>query len=190
MLSNTDHPLAFSPTYFSPTLQSLADSPTVEVPINPVTVLLPLQPIEVGPTVNNELVAQNDIKHCKNIETENDSVNYSIPKKSSASTTEYLGPYRSNPNFTQGKKLSIEAAKSSTLKVKIQTSFLNDKIVVARKKVTKRVDRSERRGDKLKPKKVGKPKGEKPKGPTKLATKVAQKSTPADGGVKKPHCYH
>ena len=46
-LSNADHPLAFSPTYFSPTLQSLAGSPTVEVPVNPVTVLLPLQPLEV-----------------------------------------------------------------------------------------------------------------------------------------------
>ena len=85
--------------------------------------------------------------------------------------------------------MSIEAAKSSTSKVKIQTSFLNDKFVVARKKVTKHVDRSERRGGEPKPKKVGKPKGEKPKGPTKLAAKVAQKSTPADGGVKKPCRY-
>ena len=100
MLNNADHPLAFSPTYFSPILQSPADSPTVEVPVNPVTVLLPLQPLEVGPTVNNELLAQKDLKHCESIDTENENVNHSIPKKSSASTTEYLGPYRSNPNFT------------------------------------------------------------------------------------------
>ena len=29
-LNNADHPLAFSPTYFSPTLQSLADSPMLK----------------------------------------------------------------------------------------------------------------------------------------------------------------
>ena len=189
MLNNIDHPLAFSPTYFSPTLQSLADSPTVEVPMNPVTVLLPLQPLEVGHMANNELVAQNDIKCCKNIDTENVNVNYSIPKKSSASVMEYLGPYRTNPNFTRGKKLSNKAVKTSTSKVNIQTSFLNDKIVVARKKVTKGVDRSERRGGELKLKKTGKPKEERPKGLTKIATKVARKSTPADRGMKKPHHY-
>ena len=100
MLSNADHPLAFSPTYFSPTLQSLADSPTVEVPVNPVTVLLPLWPLEVGHTVNNELLAQKDLKHCKDVDMENKNLNHSIPKKSAVSTMEYLGPYRSNPNFT------------------------------------------------------------------------------------------
>ena len=136
MLNNTDHPLAFSPTYFSPTLQSLANSPTVEVPMNPVTVLLPVHPLEVGPT-NNELVAQSDIKCLEGINTENDNVNYKIPKKSSANTTEYVGPYRSNPNFTRGKKLSTRN--------NIQTSFRNDQIAVAKKKVTKRVDRSGRR---------------------------------------------
>ena len=60
-LSSVDHPLAFSPTYFSPTLQSLADSPTVEVPVNPVTVLLPPQQLEVKHTVNSELLAQKDL---------------------------------------------------------------------------------------------------------------------------------
>ena len=30
-LNSVDHPLAFSPTYFSPNLQSLANSPTVKV---------------------------------------------------------------------------------------------------------------------------------------------------------------
>ena len=186
MLNNTDHPLAFSPTYFSPTLQSLADSPTVEVPMNPVTVLLPLQPLEIGHMVNSELVAQNDIEHCKNIDTENVNVN-SIPEKSAV--MECLGPYRTNPNFTRGRKLSNKAVKTSISKVNIQTRFLNDKIVVARKKITKWVDRSERRGGEQKSKKTGKPKEDRPKGLTKMATKVAQKSTPADRGVKKPHHY-
>ena len=125
-----DHPLAFSPTYFSPTLQSLADSPTVEVPVDPVTVLLPPQPLEVEHTVNSKLLAQNDLMHGENVDTENENVNHSIPKKGSVSTTGYLGPYRSNPNFTQGRKLSIGTAKSSTPKVNIQTSFLNDQFVV------------------------------------------------------------
>ena len=131
--------------------------------------------------VNSELVAQNDIEHCENIDTENVNVN-SIPAKSAV--MECLGPYRTNPNFTQGRKLNNKAVKTSISKVNIQTRFLNDKIVVARKKITKRVDRSEQKS-----KKTGKPKEERLKGLTKMATKVAQKNTPADGGVKKPHHY-
>ena len=60
---------------------------------------------------------------------------------------------------------------------------------MARKKITKWVDRSKRRGGELKLKKTGKSKEERPKGLTKIATKVARKSTPADGGVKKP-CHY
>ena len=56
--------------------------------------MLPLQPLEIGHTVNSELVAQNDIEHCKNIDTENVNVN-SIPEKSAV--MERLGPYRTNP---------------------------------------------------------------------------------------------
>ena len=63
MLSSVDHPLAFSPTYFSPNLQSLANSPTVKVPVETVTVLLPPHPLEVEHTVNNELLAQKDLMH-------------------------------------------------------------------------------------------------------------------------------
>ena len=138
MLSNADHPLAFSPTYFSPTLQSLAGSPTVEVPVNPVTVLLSPHPLEVEHTAYNELLAQKGLTPGMNVDTEKENENHSIPKKNTISITGYLGPYRSNPNFTRGRKLSIGAAKSSTPKVNIQTSFLNDKFVVAKKKVTKR----------------------------------------------------
>ena len=86
-------------------------------------------------------------------------------------------------------ELSIGAAKSSTPKVNIQTSFLNDKFVVAKEKVTKHVDRSGRRGGESKPKMKGKLKEEKHKEPTKLAAKVARKSMPASGGVKKPPHY-
>ena len=152
-LSNVDHPLAFSPTYFSPTLQSLADSPTVEVPVNPVTVLLPPQPLEVEYTINSELLAQKDLTHGENIDMGNENVNHSIPKKSSVSTMKYFGPYRSNPNFTRGRKLNIGTAKSSTPKVNIQTSFLNNQFVVAKRKITKRVDRSGGRGGEHGPKK-------------------------------------
>ena len=148
--------------------------------------MLTLQPLEIGHTVNSKLVAQNDIERCENIDTENVNIN-SIPEKSAV--MERLGPYRTNPNFTRGRKLSNKAVKTSISKVNIQTRFLNDKIVVARKKITKRVDRSERRGGEQKSKKTGKPKEERPKGLIKMATKVAEKSTPADGGIKKPHCY-
>ena len=48
-LNSVDHPLAFSPTYFSPILQSLANSPTVKVPVDTVTVLVPLHPIRSRP---------------------------------------------------------------------------------------------------------------------------------------------
>ena len=74
----------------------------------------------------------------------------------------------------------------------IQTSVQNDQIVVAKKKITKRIDRSGRRriGSRLeqKPKKA-KPVAGEEKNQTKLATKAAHKSAPATGGVKKPHHY-
>ena len=140
MLNSVDHPLAFSPTYFSPNLQSLANSPTVKVPVDTVTVLLPLHPLEVDHTVNNELLAQKDLMHSNKVDTENENENQIIPGKSSISTMGYLGPYRSNPNFTRGKKLSTGAVKSRTPMNNIQTSFQNDQVVVVKKKVTKRID--------------------------------------------------
>ena len=122
-LNSVDHPLAFSPTYFSPNLQSLANSPTVKVPVDTVTVLVPLHPLEVDHTVNNGLLAQNDLMRSKNVDMKNEKENQTIPGKSSISTMGYLGPYRSNPNFTRGKKLSTVTAKSSTPMNNIQTSF-------------------------------------------------------------------
>ena len=79
------------------------------------------------------------------VDMQNEKENQIIPDKSSIDTTMYLGPYRSNPNFIRGKKLSTGTARGSTHMNQIQTSIRNDQIVVAKKKVTKRVDCSERR---------------------------------------------
>ena len=46
-----DHPLAFSPTYFSPNIQSLAISPAVNVPIDAVPLVVPLNPVNINNTV-------------------------------------------------------------------------------------------------------------------------------------------
>ena len=181
-LNSVDHPLAFSPTYFSPNIQSLANSPTVKVPVDTVTVLLPLHPLEVDHTVNNELLAQKDLTCSEKVDMGNENENQIIAGKSSISTMGYLGPYRSNPNFTRGKKLSTGN--------NIQTSFQNDQIIVAKKKVTKRIDRSGRRQIWCK---LGrKPKeaqavAEKRK--TKPAAKATRKIFPGTGGVRKPHRY-
>ena len=67
------------------------------------------------------------------------------PEKVSICAPGYLGPYRSDPNFTRGKKLSNVAAKSSTHMDQMQYSIRNDQIVLAKKKVMKRVDQSERK---------------------------------------------
>ena len=55
-LPSADHPLAFSPTYFSPNIQSLANSPAINVPLDAITLLVPLNPVEVDHTVNKAAV--------------------------------------------------------------------------------------------------------------------------------------
>ena len=50
-LPSADYPLAFLPTYFSPNMQSLANSPAVNVPIDAITLLVPLNPVEVDHTI-------------------------------------------------------------------------------------------------------------------------------------------
>ena len=55
-LPSVDYPLAFSPTYFSPNIQSLANSPAVNVPLDAVTLLVPLNPVEVDHTVSKAIV--------------------------------------------------------------------------------------------------------------------------------------
>ena len=58
MLHSADHPLAFSPTYFSPNIQSLANSPAINVPLDAITLLVPLNPVEVDHTVNKDIVSK------------------------------------------------------------------------------------------------------------------------------------
>ena len=55
-LPSADYPLAFSPTYFSPNIQSLANSPAVNVPLDAITLLVPLNPVEVDHTVSKAIV--------------------------------------------------------------------------------------------------------------------------------------
>ena len=58
MLHSTDHPLAFLPTYFSPNIQSLANSPPVNVPLDAVMLLVPLKPVEVDHTAYKAIVSK------------------------------------------------------------------------------------------------------------------------------------
>ena len=89
MLHSVGHPLAFSPTYFSPNLQSLANSLAVNVPIDTVTVLVPLNPLEVESTINNELVAQKDLTLSERVDMQNEKENQIIQDKNSIDTTRY-----------------------------------------------------------------------------------------------------
>ena len=57
-LHSADHPLAFSPTYFSPNIQSLANSLAVNVPLDAITLLVPLNPVEVDHTVSKAIVSK------------------------------------------------------------------------------------------------------------------------------------
>ena len=55
-LPSADYPLAFWPTYFSPNIQSLANSPAVNVPLDAIMLLVPLNPVEVDHTVSKAIV--------------------------------------------------------------------------------------------------------------------------------------
>ena len=57
-LPSVDHPMAFSPMYFSPNLQSLANSPVVSVPIEAVTLVVPLNPINSDNTTSEAAIPQ------------------------------------------------------------------------------------------------------------------------------------
>ena len=145
-LPSADYPLAFLPTYFSPNIQSLANSPAVNVPLDAVTLLVPLNPVEVDHTVSKAIVPKEQtIDMGKNSQSLKEKEIVVHPEKVSNCALGYLGPYRSDPNFTHGKKMGTMAVKSipqSSYADLIQSSIQNDRFVVARKKVTKRVDRS------------------------------------------------
>ena len=61
-LPSADYPLAFSPTYFSPNIQSLANSPAVNVPLDAITLLVPLNPVEVDHTVSKAIVPKDNCR--------------------------------------------------------------------------------------------------------------------------------
>ena len=145
-LPSTDYPLAFSPTYFSPNIQSLANSPAVNVPLDAIMLLVPLNPVEVDHTVSKAIVPK-DLTFDKeaNAQSLNEKEIVFQPKKVSNCAPGYFEPYRSDPNFTHGKKLGTMAAKSmpqTSYADPVQSSIQNDWFVVPRRKVTKRVDRS------------------------------------------------
>ena len=111
-LPSVDHPLAFSPTYFSPNLQSLANSPAVNVPIDAVTLVVPLNPVNVDNTVSKA------VTH-KGLTIERGAFSQSLkgkeiapqPEKVPNCALQYLEPYQSDPNFTCGKNMGTVAAK-------------------------------------------------------------------------------
>ena len=104
-LPSADHPLAFSPTYFSPNLQSLANSPAVNVPIEAVILVVPLYLVNANNTASKAVIP-------KGLTIELGATSKSPKGKELASQPEkvpncalgYLEPYRSDPNFTHRKK--------------------------------------------------------------------------------------
>ena len=145
-LPSADYPLAFSPTYFSPNIHSLANSQAVNVPLDVITLLVPLNPVEVDHTVSKAIVPQDlTINMGTNSQSLKEKEIVVHPEKISNCPLGYLGPYWSDLNFTCGKKMGTVAVKcmpQSSYADPIQSSIQNDRFVVARKKVTKRVDRS------------------------------------------------
>ena len=147
-LPSVHYPLAFLSTYFSPNIQSLANSPAVNILIDAVTLVVPLNPVEVDHTVSKAVIP-------KDLTVEMGANSQSLKKKKKASQPEkvpncapgYLGPYRSDPNFTCGKKMGTIAVKSQPQSIYAdpvnESSIQNNRFVVVRKKVTKRVDQSQ-----------------------------------------------
>ena len=104
MLHSADHPLAFSPTYFSPNIQSLANSLAINVPLDAITLLVPLNQVEVDHTVNKAIVPK-DLTIDKGVNSQSQKEKEIVlqPEKVSICAPGYLGSYRSDPNFTCGK---------------------------------------------------------------------------------------
>ena len=77
MLHSAYHPLAFSPTYFSPNMQPLANSPAVNVPLDAVILLVPLNPVEVDHTVNR-VTAPMDLTTNRKVDAQSEKENQII----------------------------------------------------------------------------------------------------------------
>ena len=112
-LPSVDHPMAFSPMYFSPNLQSLANSPVVSVQIEAVTLMVPLNLVNSDNTISEVVIPQG-------LTTELGPPSESPEGKELAPQPEkvpncapgYLGPYRSDPSFTCDKKMGPIVAKN------------------------------------------------------------------------------
>ena len=117
MLHSADHPLAFSPTYFSPNIQSLANSLAVNVPLDAIMLLVPLNPVEVDHTVD-KATAPKDLTIDNIVDAQSKKENQIVvqPDEVSICAPGYLGPYRSDPNTTQGKKIEHCGCKDHTAK--------------------------------------------------------------------------
>ena len=103
-LHSADHPLAFSPTYFSSNIQSLANSLAVNVPLDAIMLMVPLNPVEVDHTANKAIVSKDlTINKGANSQSQKEKEIVLQSEKVSICAPGYLGPYRSDPTFTHGK---------------------------------------------------------------------------------------
>ena len=104
----------------------------------------------------------------------------SQPEKVPNCALGYLGPYRSDPNFTHGKEMRTMAVKSQSQSIYVDpvhdSSIQNNQFVVARKKVTKRIDRSQPQS---------RPEGKKHKTPPHHKDKRAGKGKPEEQTKRK-----
>ena len=107
-LSSADHPLAFSPN-----LQSLANSPAVNVPIEAVMLVVPLNPVNANNTVSTAVIPKGlTIELGATSKSPKGKEQAPQPEKVPNCAPGYLGPYRSDPNFTRGKKIGTVVAKN------------------------------------------------------------------------------
>ena len=142
-LPSMDHPIAFSPTYFSPNLQSLANSPVVSVPIKAVMLVVPLNPINSNNTTSEAAIPQGLTAELRppSKSPERKVLPPQLEKVPNC-TPGYLGPYRTDPNFTCSKKIGPMVAKNHPQSIypdSVQNfSTPNNQILVAKKKQMKR----------------------------------------------------
>ena len=144
-LPSVDHPMAFSPMYFSPNLQSLANSPVVTVPIKAVMLVVPLNPVNSNNTISEVVIPQGLIAELEPPSKSPEGKELTPqPEKVPNCALGYLGPYRSDPSFTCGKKIGPFVAKNHPQTIHPDTvnnpSAPNYQFLVAKKKQTKRVD--------------------------------------------------
>ena len=89
-----------------------------------------MNPVEVDHTVSKAIVPKDlAIDKGANSQSLKEKEMVSQPEKVSNCALEYLGPYRSDPNFTHGKKLGTVAVKSipqSSYADPVQSSIQND----------------------------------------------------------------